>query len=87
MWKVKCTEFEDRTVLSLSGRVQAEQLTDLQEVLASVDANQTLVLDLEDLRLVDQDTVTFLARCEAHGASLQNCPAYIRNWIGAAEAK
>jgi len=42
---------------------------------------------LKDVRLVDQDAVTFLAECEASGARLRNCPAYIRNWIGSEEAK
>ena len=87
MWKVKRTEFEDRIVLSLSGRLQGEQLNELQEVLASETADQNLVLDLKDVRLVDQDAVTFLAECEASGARLRNCPAYIRNWIGAEEAE
>jgi hypothetical protein len=36
---------------------------------------------LEDLTLVDQDAVTFLRRCEAGGVQLENCPAYIHEWI------
>jgi len=38
-------------------------------------------LDLKDLTLVDQDVVSFLARCEADSIQLKNCPAYIRGWI------
>ena len=87
MWKVKRTESEDRIVLSLSGRLQGQQLNELQKVLASEATDQNLVLDLKDVRLVDQDAVTFLAECEASGASLRNCPAYIRNWIGTEEAE
>jgi len=85
MCKVKRVQAQDRIVLSLSGRLQGEQLNELQEVLASEAADQKLVLDLKDVRLVDQDAVTFLAKCEASGASLRNCPAYIRNWIGTEE--
>jgi hypothetical protein len=36
---------------------------------------------LKDLRLVDQDVVSFLRRCEANSIQLKNCPAYIREWI------
>ena len=35
MWKVKRVQTQDRIVLSLSGRLQGEQLNELQEVLAS----------------------------------------------------
>jgi hypothetical protein len=38
-------------------------------------------LDLKDLKLVDQDAVNFLRRCEAESLQLRNCPAYIRKWI------
>ena len=87
MWKVKRAAFADRIVLSLSGHLRSEQLNELQEVFASEAADQHLVLDLRDVRLVDQDAVTFLAECEAKGARLRNCPAYIRNWIGSEGAE
>jgi len=38
-------------------------------------------LDLEEVTLVDLDIVQLLARCEAKGLELLNCPAYIREWI------
>jgi len=40
-----------------------------------------IVLDLKDLKLVDQDAVSFLKRCEAESIQLKNFPAYIREWI------
>jgi len=40
-----------------------------------------VVLDLKDIKLVNRDAVKFLAHCEADGARLKNCPAYIREWI------
>jgi hypothetical protein len=39
------------------------------------------VLDLHEVDLVDRDTVRFLARCAAGGVQLEQCPAYIREWI------
>jgi hypothetical protein len=40
-----------------------------------------LVLDLRDVTLVNQDAIQFLSSCEADGIKLENCPAYIREWI------
>ena len=42
---------------------------------------RTIVLDLRDIRLADRDTVKFLRDCEADGMKLENCPAYVREWI------
>jgi hypothetical protein len=68
-------------VLKLSGRMDAENIGDL-ETLVSEEANRgRIVLDLKDLTLVDQDAVNFLKRCEADNITLKNCPAYIREWI------
>ncbi len=86
MWIIRRVEDGDRVVLSLSGRLEGEQLSELQEVFALEAEQQNLVVDLKDLRLVDQDAVRFLADCETGGASLRNCPAYIREWIGAVQA-
>ena len=83
MWKVKRTEGGDRIVLSLSGHVQSEHVNDLRQVFVSEAATHDLILDLKDLKLVDQDVVSFLANCEASGATLRNCPAYVREWIRA----
>jgi hypothetical protein len=58
-------------------------LNELQRVFVSEATRQNLILDLKDLKLVDQDVVSFLADCEAGGATLRNCPDYIREWIGA----
>jgi hypothetical protein len=43
--------------------------------------NNTIALDLEELTLVDPDIVQLLARCEAKGLELLNCPPYTREWI------
>ena len=67
-------------VFKLSGRMGADNITEL-ETLISAEAGRRVVLDLKDLRLVDQDVVSFLRRCEADSIALKNCPAYIREWI------
>jgi hypothetical protein len=70
-----------RVVFTLSGRIEAEDVKELGQLLALETAGQQLVLDLRDVTLVNQDAVEFLARCETDGTKLENCPAYIRVWI------
>jgi anti-anti-sigma regulatory factor len=83
MWKIRRVEEQGRIVLKLIGRLEGDELKELEHACASETAIQSLILDLVDVRLVDQDAVRFLADCEARGARLQNCPAYIREWIAA----
>jgi hypothetical protein len=41
------------------------------------------VLDLKEVTLVGQAAVRFLARVEAEGIRIVNCPGYVRSWIAA----
>lgn len=68
-------------VVAVSGRIGAEEMTELQRSVQSEPEDHSLILDLKDVRLVDRDAIRFLASCEAGGARLRNCPAYIREWI------
>ena len=66
-------------VFTLSGRIKAEEVVELK---ALFDADyRTIVLDLRDVRLADRDAVKFLRDCEANGMKLENCPAYVREWM------
>jgi anti-anti-sigma regulatory factor len=66
-------------VFTLSGRMTAEEVAELK---ALFDADyRKIVLDLRDVRLADRDAVRFLRDCEADGMKLENCPAYIREWM------
>jgi L-alanine-DL-glutamate epimerase-like enolase superfamily enzyme len=66
------------TVFALSGRMEAEQVAALKELF---DRDCNIILDLRDVRLADRDAVRFLRGCEADGMTLENCPAYIREWV------
>jgi hypothetical protein len=67
------------TYLKLSGRMQAEGLA---ELLAEIEkCNRLPSLDLEEVNLLDRDSVRFLIRCESEGVKLVNCPLYVREWI------
>ena len=81
MWKVQRAEDSGRVVLLVSGRIAGENLTELKKVFTAETENQDFILDMGEVRLVDQDSVEFLSRCEANGAELRNCPRYIREWI------
>ena len=65
----------------LTGRIQAEQLPELQALLKAESPDKGVVLDLKEVRLVDRDVVRFLADREAEGTKLRNCSAYLREWI------
>jgi anti-anti-sigma regulatory factor len=67
------------TVFSLSGRIDAEQVEELKELFDT--DYRRIILDSQELRLADRDAVKFLRDCEADGMTLENCPAYVREWI------
>jgi hypothetical protein len=68
-------------VFSLSGRIEIEDVAELQRLFSLETVGQDIALDLQEVILVDRDAVTFLARCEAEKIKLENCPPYIREWI------
>jgi hypothetical protein len=71
----------DGVVFSLSGRIEAEDVLELQRVLSLEARDQAMAFDLKEITLVHRDAVKFLAGCEAESIKLENCPPYIREWI------
>jgi anti-anti-sigma regulatory factor len=70
-----------QVVFKLSGRMDKDNIAELETVIRSEANGRSIVLDLKDVTLVGQDAITFLERCEADNITLMNCPAYIREWI------
>jgi hypothetical protein len=70
-----------QVVFTLSGRMQTEDISQLEQLLAVEAPGQRLMFNLRDVTLVNQDVVTFLAGCEANGIKLESCPLHIRSWI------
>ncbi|HXE35376.1 MAG TPA: hypothetical protein VN087_15800 [Verrucomicrobiae bacterium] len=68
-------------MLTLIGRMDEENVAELETLFLSESKGRRIVLDLKDLTLVDHEAVKFLERCETDGTQLKNCPAYIREWI------
>lgn len=68
-------------VFTVSGRLAADNVSELSALLAAEPAGRALVLDLKDVVLVDRDVVRFLRAHEGGGIVLRSCPMYIRAWI------
>ena len=66
-------------VLSLSGRITAQSLDVLRDMVER--EGGVVALDLKGVLLVDGFVVRFLAVRGASGIELRNCPPYIREWI------
>ena len=80
MLKIQRTENGD-VVFTVSGRLEAHNISELSTLLAAEQSGRTRALDLKDLVLVDGDAVRFLKTCEADGIVVRNCPPYIRAWM------
>jgi len=74
-------EANSHVVLRISGRLDRENLGELQSLIELEGADRQIVLDLRELMLVDQEAVRFLRECDSNGIELRNCPPYICEWI------
>jgi len=79
-FRVQRSTVDDAIVLMLSGDIAGDHTADL-ETLVDAGGNGPMVLDLKDVAVVDRAGVQLLARSEARGATLLNCPSYVREWI------
>ncbi len=72
---------DGRGLFSLSGRMDAEDIRALRDLIAREPDPDQIVLDLKELVQVDSDTMEFLAECETKGVVLRQCPRFVRTWI------
>lgn len=72
---------DGHVVFSLSGRIKEEHVAGLKELLGKEKEGCSIAFDLEEVRLVHREVVRFFAACEARGIKLENCPAFVREWI------
>jgi len=77
--KIEKTVDRRGMIVSLIGRVRAEDLPEVARQLE--DSGPGAVLQLDEVTLVDVDVVRFLNRCEAEGVRLVDCSPYIREWM------
>jgi hypothetical protein len=68
-----------RARVRLSGELRADHL---DQVKAEIDfCGMSPVLDIEEVELVDVESVRFLNACEANGVAVEHCPPYIKAWM------
>lgn len=66
-------------IIKLSGRMQADRLPELT---GEIEKCQRLPnLDLEEVTLLDRESVRYLMRCQSNGIQIVNCPLYVQEWI------
>ena len=70
---------EEIVVLCVSGRIDAEGVDTLRELLKREEGK--VAIDLKEVTLINRDAVRFLAHSEANGVELRNCADYIGEWI------
>jgi len=76
---------QSRVVFRVSGRLHAENVDTLRELLGREEG--AVAIDLEEVTLADHEAVKLLAGCETKGTELRNCPAYIREWVSRERAQ
>ena len=79
MLKIRMSIQGDLTIFLLSGRIEGECISQLENLISA--EKRRVALDLGEVTLAGLAGVRFLARCEQTGIKIQNCPAYIRECI------
>jgi len=73
---------EQFVTILLNGKFSEDSLAELDESIAAArGANQTVVMDLSEVTLVDRKAVEYLAGQTSHNVRIVNCPVYLRRWI------
>jgi len=80
MLKITRSTNAGTTTLTVSGRIDAGQLSDLRGLIET-ERTSDVVVDLNEVSLVDVEVVRFLRQCEMQGIRLAHCPAYVREWM------
>ena len=80
-FRIETAAREKFTVFVLSGRIDMQAIAELRRLFELQPNARDIVLDLKDVSVVDRDTLRFFADCEADVAKLENCAAYIREWM------
>jgi hypothetical protein len=70
----------DRLVrLVISGHLKEVHINMIDDLLTK--ETDPVALDLEEVTLVDRETIKFFATLDARGIGLRNCPGFIREWM------
>jgi anti-anti-sigma regulatory factor len=81
-YRIRRSEVSKGMVFALSGEMDGEHAARLEDLIAE-EGHGLILLDLQEVTVVARDAVRFLARAEARGIRIVNCPDYVRSWIAA----
>jgi anti-anti-sigma regulatory factor len=70
-----------QVLFKVSGQLTAENVSEMEALIAAEAKGKRIVLDCTDLRSVDGEAVKFLEKWEADSIQLKNCGLYIRERI------
>jgi len=70
-----------QVLFKVSGQLTAENVAEMEALIAAEGKGKRIVLDCTDLRSVDGEAVKFLEKWEADSIKLKNCGLYIRERI------
>lgn len=76
--KIERISGKRRAQIRLSGEFRSDQL---DQVKAEIESAGAMALDLEEVDLVDVESVRFLNERETEGISVLNGSPYIREWM------
>lgn len=68
-------------VFKVSGQLTAENVAEMETLIAAERKGRRIVLDCRDSRSVDSEAIRFLEMWEADSIKLRNCGLYIRERI------
>lgn len=77
--KIEWLSGNNKTRIRLCGELRSGVLDQVRAEIAR--AGPQVVLDLEEVDLVDVESVRFLSACQAAGISVLRCSSYIRKWM------
>ena len=80
-FRIQVSMRPEAIIFALSGELDNEHMEILNELFEG--EKRSILLDLGDVTLVGRKAVEFLARLEAAGVGIINCPEYVRTWIDA----
>jgi len=83
MLNIQRSESDGEVVFVVSGRIEPEDVVELERLVSLETKGQAIALDLGNVTLIDREAQKFLAKCRAQKIRLKNCPAYAREWLEA----
>jgi anti-anti-sigma regulatory factor len=72
---------DDLVILRVSGRIDNAHAETLRELTEKDETAKRLTIDLTEVTVVSRKAVEVLTAAEVNGVELNNCPAYVREWI------